>query len=156
MKALTLHQPWASLIVRGYKRLETRSWAPPKKLIGDRIAIHAAQHVDIDRAIEFWWELGIDRAPWAARAMPRGVIVCTAKLAGAYRVASVYGDGQWRSYEMVPGSADHYGMQSKIDDYGDFSPGRWLWRLDDVIREKPPIPAKGRQRLWEWEEVGHG
>ena len=41
MKALTLHQPWASLIACGAKRIETRSWPPPKSLIGKRIAIHA-------------------------------------------------------------------------------------------------------------------
>jgi hypothetical protein len=26
MKALSLHQPWASLIALGVKRIETRSW----------------------------------------------------------------------------------------------------------------------------------
>ena len=32
MKALTLHQPWASLIAHGVKTIETRSWAPPRSL----------------------------------------------------------------------------------------------------------------------------
>lgn len=49
MKVLTLHQPHASLCViinpetgLPYKGLETRRWAPPKSLIGQRIALHAA------------------------------------------------------------------------------------------------------------------
>ena len=42
MKAITLHQPWASLIAEGVKTIETRSWAPPAALWGERIAIHAA------------------------------------------------------------------------------------------------------------------
>ena len=29
MKALTLHQPWASLVMRGAKLYETRSWSTP-------------------------------------------------------------------------------------------------------------------------------
>ena len=43
MKAITLHQPFASLIANGTKTIETRSWAPPKALIGQRIAIHAGE-----------------------------------------------------------------------------------------------------------------
>ena len=41
MKALTLHQPWASLIAGGRKTIETRPWAPPCGLVGERFAIHA-------------------------------------------------------------------------------------------------------------------
>lgn len=41
MKALTLHQPYASLVALGVKTIETRSWPAPKSLIGQHIAIHA-------------------------------------------------------------------------------------------------------------------
>ena len=43
MKAISLWQPWASLIAIGAKSIETRSWPAPRALIGDRIAIHAAK-----------------------------------------------------------------------------------------------------------------
>ena len=43
MKALSIHQPWAFLIVTGRKDVENRSW--PTKLRG-RIYIHASKHVD--------------------------------------------------------------------------------------------------------------
>ena len=43
MRAISLHQPWASLIAEGHKDVETRSWAPPGRLVGQRIAIHAAK-----------------------------------------------------------------------------------------------------------------
>ena len=42
MKALTLWQPWASLVIAGAKPYEFRSWSPPRWLIGQRIVIHAA------------------------------------------------------------------------------------------------------------------
>lgn len=39
MKALTLHQPWASLIALGVKTIETRSWSTSYR---GPLAIHAA------------------------------------------------------------------------------------------------------------------
>lgn len=62
MKAITLHQPWATLVALGVKTIETRSWAPPKALIGERLLIHAGA----DRQ---WLGHGI--GPWQAqRALP--------------------------------------------------------------------------------------
>jgi hypothetical protein len=43
VKALTLHQPWASLVALGVKTIETRSWAAPRSLVGQHIAIHAGK-----------------------------------------------------------------------------------------------------------------
>lgn len=42
MKAITIKQPWASLIVHGIKNIENRTWPCPKKYIGQRILIHAS------------------------------------------------------------------------------------------------------------------
>ena len=36
MKAITLHQPWASLIACGLKTIETRDWPPPRAVGGER------------------------------------------------------------------------------------------------------------------------
>lgn len=41
MKTLTLHQPWASLIAMGVKKIETRSWGTKYR---GPLAIHAGQH----------------------------------------------------------------------------------------------------------------
>jgi hypothetical protein len=41
MKALTIWQPWASLIMAGAKTVEWRGWPCPKYVVGQRIAIHA-------------------------------------------------------------------------------------------------------------------
>ncbi len=40
MKAISIHQPWASLIAFGEKRFETRSWHPQYR---GRILIHASK-----------------------------------------------------------------------------------------------------------------
>jgi hypothetical protein len=34
--------------------------------------------------------------------------------------------------------------------YGDFAPGRWAWLLADIEPLDEPVPAKGRQGIWEW------
>ena len=42
MKAITIKQPWASLIIHGFKNIENRTWACPEKYIGHRVLIHAS------------------------------------------------------------------------------------------------------------------
>ena len=42
MKAITVKQPWASLIVHGIKDIENRTWPCPKRYIGKRVLIHAS------------------------------------------------------------------------------------------------------------------
>lgn len=42
MKAISIKQPWAYLIVYGIKDIENRTWACPKKYIGQRVLIHSS------------------------------------------------------------------------------------------------------------------
>lgn len=46
MKAITIKQPWASLIVHSIKDIENRTWPCPKKYIGKRILIHSSAKGD--------------------------------------------------------------------------------------------------------------
>lgn len=69
MRALTVKQPWASLIASGVKRIENRSWRPPAALVGQRIAIHAGAG----------WDKRGERHTTARRGeLPQGRVVCTA------------------------------------------------------------------------------
>lgn len=43
IRAVTLWEPWASLVALGVKTIETRSWPAPKATIGERLLIHAAK-----------------------------------------------------------------------------------------------------------------
>ena len=43
MKVLTIRQPWASLIMNGYKKFEFRSWSTKYR---GAILIHAGKNVD--------------------------------------------------------------------------------------------------------------
>ena len=49
MKAISIKQPWASLIVHGVKGIENRTWKCPNKYIGKRILIHASAKPDKNR-----------------------------------------------------------------------------------------------------------
>ena len=125
--ALTLWQPWASLVAVGAKLYETRGKPAPRRLIGQRIAIHAAARTcvtDLPQVIldDISAVLGSN---WAAT-LPRGVVVCTTLLVDS-RPAG----------EVIP------------DSFGDYGPGRWAWRLDDVRPLSPCPPAKGQQS-WGW------
>lgn len=46
MKAITIKQPWASLIVEGIKDIENRTWKCPEKHIGQRVLLHASKTPD--------------------------------------------------------------------------------------------------------------
>ncbi|MGD9638356.1 MAG: ASCH domain-containing protein [Alphaproteobacteria bacterium] len=45
MKALSIRQPWAYLIVNGYKSVENRKW--PTKFRGE-VLIHAGKNLDLE------------------------------------------------------------------------------------------------------------
>lgn len=47
MIALSIQQPWAWLIMAGYKDIENRTWRPPVHVIGQRIGIHASRTFDL-------------------------------------------------------------------------------------------------------------
>lgn len=122
--AISLHQPWASLIASGHKCFETRSW--PTKYRGP-IAIHAAKKIEEDpRLLKL---LGIP-----ASKVPRGAIVAIADLADCVQMDAAFIAAQSDTERMC----------------GDWSVGRWAWRLENV-RTIEPVAARGMQGLWQWE-----
>lgn len=78
MKALTLWQPWASLIVWGPKRIENRTWAPPQFILFKRIAIHAGKKLDKIVLEEYG-----DHIAAAGLPVPAGAILGTAFVQGS-------------------------------------------------------------------------
>ena len=130
MKALTLWQPWASLIVLRQKRFETRSWKLDG-LIGERIAIHAAKRPSEGLDSELIDELA--KLALNPAHLPLGVVVGGGVITGFYRTEAIA--PSLPRPELV---------------FGDYSPGRWAWRIEDVVALPEPVPARGRQGIWEW------
>ncbi len=46
MRAISIHQPWALWVATGWKKIETRTHNRFSGLVGERVAIHAAQAWD--------------------------------------------------------------------------------------------------------------
>jgi len=161
MKALTIHQPWANLIAHGAKQYETRSWRTNYR---GRIAIHASKLI-IPKT--FLWAfpfpedlladaLGIyrrleseSRDSFCERLVDSddyGAVVATAELVDCYRIETL----EENPYLV---GAVHGGELSKNEIiFGNFEPGRYAYKLQDVRKLPEPIPARGRQGLWEWDD----
>lgn len=134
MKAITLWQPWATLIAIGAKRFETRSW--PTSYRGP-IAVHAGKRAPGDLELNLMLSLLANgRIPGlpAIDDLPLGVVVATAELVDCVRMTG----------EMVR-------RQAELElDVGDWRTGRYAWELANVQALATPITARGAQGLWEW------
>ncbi|MHB1773386.1 MAG: ASCH domain-containing protein [Acidimicrobiales bacterium] len=216
MKALSLHQPWASLIAIGVKKVETRHWTTSYR---GPLAIHAAattSGLDGLKVARYGWvgayctgrvsdevshvagcdcdedeetvgercmsnsthEHALLREEGAygfsvAAKLPLGAVVATCDLVDVVPIADVdfaprlphvqpsrhadtlllcrpttsyYGGGG------VSGTFDSWESEDITDQraYGDFTPGRFAWLLENIVALPEPVPAKGRQGVWEW------
>lgn len=162
MHTTTIWQPWASLIAIGAKPFETRNYPPPAKLIGQRIAIHAA--VRPVRFYEVSAIIGHEGCGAAAyevlvrhQELPLGAVVATAVLAGAYQVMRIRDrDRSWLELRVAAGVCENSppppnGGAVPNDLFGDYGHCRWCWHLTDVHRLDQPVPAKGKQGWWMWD-----
>jgi hypothetical protein len=128
--AISLWQPWASLIFTGDKLHETRAYPPPAKHLGQRVAIHAAKRLVHGTDLTVGLSLLLERN-WGANSgwrdqLPRGVLLGTAVLVEAIRTD-----------HRQPGPVDLVA--------GDWSRGRWAWQLGDVQPLAQPVRWTGKQ-----------
>lgn len=139
MKALSLWQPWASLIVWGAKEYETRSW--PTNYRG-KLAIHAAKRKPtysdtLHMKDIFYPVMRQNMRPdyCTLENLPLGAVLCICELEAVYHTDAV------RPY-----------LSEQERAFGDYSPGRAAWKLKVIEVFDRPIPAKGMQQLWDWEQ----
>ena len=157
MRGLSLWQPWASLCGIGAKEYETRSW--PTRYRG-RIAIHAAKksyhasiHATFDRAageLDFIHAVDIATGGLCPMEYPLGAYVATATLAQCFWVFGCgYPDAGVRIVRDIDtGKTRELHLSERELLFGDWSSGRFVWRLEDVRALAAPVPAVGRQGLW--------
>jgi hypothetical protein len=135
VKALTLTQPWATLVVRGIKRCETRSWHYGySDNLPMPLAIHAAKGQDAD-AREFA-EYLVRSGVLDTADLPRGAIVGTVRYVGwDYAYPTLF-------EELKPSDLEL--------ELGDWSDGRVIWRFDHPREFDEPIPRRGELGVWNW------
>ena len=127
MKAISLWQPWATAIVVGNKRIETRSW--PTKYRGP-LAIHAAKRWDKDQKEFASVEYTLRRLP---KRLPFGAIVAVAMLIDVRPTFVLLGESLVSPIEKI---------------YGDYGQGRWGWIFSEIYPLPEPIPFRGAQGLF--------
>ena len=145
MQAISLWQPWAQLVAKGWKQIETRSWPPPGQRIGQRIAIHAAKRKVKTKDLnpeEFDMSVEALNPGWRAF-IPYGALVCTVRLVGAEQVDA----GQY-NIPLLPASGPQARRTAFERTFGDYSPGRWMWKLSD-LRIIEPVPYRGQRGMFE-------
>ena len=160
MKAITIWQPWATLRACGAKEFETRSWATNHR---GPIAIHSAtlnpfkaiQNISDEAVSEMrnaLKEAGILTTNTDFRILPLGQIIATAELVGCHKIVLHGGRGL---SDSSPGWLETdrgiYEPSERELLFGEWTPGRFAWELQNVKMLDTPIPAKGKQRIWEWE-----
>ena len=146
MKAITLWQPWASLLAWGIIEYETRSWATQYR---GPMAIHAAarepKNIFNQMSGTITSILGAGNLP----DYPRGAIIATADLIACHEMQEDENGnmGFWRNSN---GRKEFYAISAPQAALGDWQPGRYAWEFTNMRRLDKPIPAKGGQRIWNW------
>ena len=142
MKALSVTQPWATLIAMGAKKIETRTWSTSYR---GRLAIHAS------KGFPKWAKETCAEPAFACELgpgpLPLGMVIATCRLISCIPTRELQ---QNRVIEVDPVacSSDFY-LDDRERTFGDYAPGRWAWLLAD-FRPCEPISAKGALSLWEW------
>lgn len=146
MKALSLWQPWATLVACGVKQFETRDWRTQHRGL---VAIHAAKAEDGWKKLNplQWSELAGMGITGPAD-VPSGAIVAVASIVRCVPTGTslMFCLRRGRVDPTVPWS----GRAGELR-WGNYRPGRWAWWLEDVVAIDP-VTVKGSVGLFELEE----
>ncbi len=162
MKALTLTQPWATLVALGAKTIETRSWSTTYR---GPLAIHAGAGLGpVGGRVELFKLC--EREPFLSALLPQyghthghpvidthrlpfGAIVAVAELVDC-RPQAADVDPEFNVHYSV-GYTGARGQYMAVSDqeraFGDYSPGRYAWLLGAVRPLSEPLPYRGAQGL---------
>jgi len=146
MKAVTLWQPWASLIALGLKSIETRRHNRFASLKGQRIAIHAGYRFDSDA---FGWiaeSQGFEPTVESVKGVP---------IIGAFTLYHLASANLWvRGCVIATADVADVRMLTADDSKAACCAAEGLYGLvlRDVRPVLPIIPHSGRQGIWEWKD----
>lgn len=141
IKAISVLEPWASLIgIIQTKHIETRSWATKYR---GPLAIHASKGLlpkrelsslfqnNIEIRKTFHNHFGQDPLQMDYRQIfKNGMIIATCNLVDICQI----------SKKNIPAEPER--------SFGDYTPGRFAWILEDIKPLAEPRPAKGQLGLW--------
>lgn len=129
MKAITIKQPWATLIAEGYKEYEFRTW---KTNYRGEILIHAGKGID-KKAIERFKYLNLE--------YPTGQIIAKATITDCVKV-----DDKLRNILSKKDPIVYKGVINKTSNDWD-GYGFKLENVEKII----PIDINGKLSLWDYD-----
>ncbi len=143
LPALTMTEPWATLVAKSVKRRETRSWHTRYR---GPIAIQSAKGFPAHARATCLSEpfrsaladvgYAIDRMPvedWKTFTLPLGHVIAIAQLVTVELITEF----------NVPPDPERA--------FGNYTAGRFMWLFGKVVELSRPIPASGAHRLWPWQ-----
>lgn len=126
MKVLTIKEPWASLIINGYKKYEFRSW---KTNYRGKILIHAGMTLEKENAKRFQ-EYNLEYY--------KGAIIGEAIITDCILVDVKFNEELRKINPLVYAKSNH------VETYA--------WKLENIKKYDKPIYIKGKLGLWNYEE----
>ena len=127
MKCLTVKQPWASLIIEGFKCYEFRPW---KTNYRGKILIHAGKNLEKDM---------FDRFQKYHLDYELGAIIGEAELVDCILVDKEL-NTELRIMNPVV-----YGRSNHVENYA--------WKLEHIKKYDKPIYINGKLGLWNYDEL---
>jgi hypothetical protein len=124
MKAISLWQPWASLMALGLKKNETRSWATSYR---GPLYIHAAKKVIGWPNITI--QVALESIAFQPCDLPLGCLVCKVDLVDCQKIFI------------------HTCHGERERSFGNYAPGRFMW-ITEHLETFDPVPFRGRQGLF--------
>lgn len=139
MMCLSLMQPWATLVVSGAKRCETRTWQTAHR---GPLAIHASRRFPESArllCLQEPFRSALMRAGFRQPAdLPMGVVLGAVEMLDCLPVPEVAARLADDPIELA---------------FGDYQLGRWVWQFADPRPLVFPLPATGRLGLFTVPEV---
>lgn len=148
--AISLYEPWASLMRLGEKHVETRDW--PTRYRG-WVAIHTSKNFDRvsqemctrEPFLQVLTAAGLLRGVSGLLAgfvtldqhFTFGAVIAVARLSGCYRSTD-------------PHIARLLADRPREAAFGNYDPGRWCHVYDRVVPLATPISARGARMFWKW------
>lgn len=149
MNAITVKQPFASLIVEGIKDVENRTWKCPEKYIGKRVLIHADAERKNGRHLNY--------GTLTDQQIEDAISKLSNKATCLYD-AFLFNGNTNRIFSAIIGSveivdcvinhpsiwAENTSLSEQLDNKCIYN-----WILANPIKFPNPIPCKGKLRFWE-------
>jgi activating signal cointegrator 1 len=152
MKAISILQPWASLIVLGHKRIETRSWNTKYR---GRLLIHASAKYAHDQhqlALNSPFFQPLKDAGYQFFGLPGG----RNKISTTMPLGAIIGEVELVNTETsekilanLPKSM-YWGKENELA-FGDYSPNRYGWYVNKPFSYPVTFPAKGKLGIWDYD-----